>query len=123
MRFYFSDAEGEQNYKTELAVTSLQAHDGRHVLAVSEGGDNVGAFGQIQQTWESLTFESANRLKGDSFRNNDEIYIRTNNGHVIKANEYDNTVDSRTHNRITWEKFTIEKLDYNSQGCLEHGSK
>ncbi|NVJ61614.1 MAG: hypothetical protein HWE27_14555, partial [Gammaproteobacteria bacterium] len=46
-----------------------------------------------------------------------------NNGHVIKANEYDNTVDSRTHNRITWEKFTIEKLDYNSQGCLEHGSK
>ncbi|NVJ62561.1 MAG: hypothetical protein HWE27_19395, partial [Gammaproteobacteria bacterium] len=68
MRFYFSDAEEEQNYKTELAVTSLQAHDGRYVLAVNEGGDNVGAFGQIQQTWESLTFESANRLKGNCFR-------------------------------------------------------
>ncbi|WP_196140923.1 hypothetical protein [Aliikangiella sp. G2MR2-5] len=121
LRYYFGPPEVGQNYATELSVTGLQAHDARYLGNVNAGGERAIAQSEMLHNWEFMTFEPVNRTLSQCIRGGDKVYIRTYNGHRLQAHQFDNVVDSDTYNRLTWETFTIKKLNGNANSCIRHG--
>ncbi|WP_144391775.1 hypothetical protein [Pleionea sediminis] len=119
LRFYFSAPK--QDHITSLNVTALKTRNNKYVMAENNGGGEVNAAALGFNEWENIQFVPVNRSasgRRSCLKNNDQVYLRTNNGHLYIAYP-DGRVAATSTNYLEWERFTI--INHSNSGCLQHG--